>query len=39
MVEVKAEVQVRWVDGQDIREDVFNLFQIKGAEGFKKICF
>ena len=38
MVEVEAEMEVRWVGGQEIGEDIFELFQIEGTEGVKELC-
>ena len=38
MVEVEAEMEIWWVCNQQIGEDIFEPFQIEGAEGFKELC-
>ena len=38
MVEVEAEMEVRWMGGQEIGEDIFEPLRIEGAEGFKELC-
>ena len=38
MVEVEAEMEIWWVGGQKIGDDIFEPFQIERAEGFKKFC-
>ena len=37
MVEVEAEMEIRWVGGQEIGEDIFEPLQIEGAKGFKEL--
>ena len=38
MVEVETEMEIRWVGGQEIGEDILEPFQVEGAKGFKELC-